>query len=209
MHPIKNSMKQRRHFVLLALVLSLATSGCDWFHRKKPNVPQQAQAPTITQPAPAPAPPPATTQQQPPEPQPGPSKPVDETTEKSKPKPKPTRPVTAKKVVPAPKQEQASATPPRIIIQEGGADAGAPQVSAVGPHTPATDQQRTTQQLLDATDNNLRGLTRALSPDEKAMVEQIRAYMSQSRDATKDGDVIRAHNLALKAHLLSDELVKP
>ena len=205
-------MNGRRHFVLLAVALALATSGCDWFHRKKPNVPQQAQAPTITQPAPAPAQPPATAQQQPPpQPQPGPSKPVDETAEKHKPRPKPAHPVTAKKVPPAPPQpaEQAAAAPPRIIIQEGGTTDNPSQVSEVGPHTPGTDQHRTTQQLLDATDNNLRGLTRALTPDEKAMVEQIRAYMQQSRDATKDGDGVRAHNLALKAHLLSDELVKP
>jgi outer membrane biosynthesis protein TonB len=201
-------MKERRHFILLALLLSLATSGCDWFHRKKPNVPQQAQAPTITQPAPAPAPPPTTAQQQPPaQPQPGPSKPVDENA--TKPKPKPTHPVAKRVVPPPPKpvEQAAAAPPPRIVIQEGGADASTPQVSTA-PHNASTDQQRTTQQLLDATDNNLRGLTRTLTPDEKAMVEQIRAYMSQSRDATKDGDVIRAHNLALKAHLLSDELIK-
>ena len=200
-------MKARRHFVLLAVVLSLATSGCDWFHRKKPNVPQQAQAPTITQPAPAPAPAPETAQQTPPQPQPGPSKPVDETA--SKPKPKPARPTTAKKPEPPKPVEQAKAQPPtRIVIQEGGVDTGTPQAPTTT-HTTTTDPQRTTQQLLDATDNNLRGLTRALSPDEKAMVEQIRAYMQQSRDASKDGDVVRAHNLALKAHLLSDELVKP
>jgi hypothetical protein len=32
--------------------------------------------------------------------------------------------------------------------------------------------------------------------------------MTQSRQATKDGDLVRAHNLALKAHLLSDDLAK-
>lgn len=208
MHPSKHNVKETRQFVLLALVLSLATSGCDWFHRKKPNVPQQGQAPTITQPAPAPAPAPSVAQQ-PPAQQPPASKPTEETAEKPKPKPKPSHPVTAKKVPPpqAKPVEQASAAPPRIVIQEGGTTAANSQVSATAPQ-PAATEQRSTQQLLDATDNNLRNLTRALSPDEKAMVEQIRAYMQQSRDATKDGDVTRAHNLALKAHLLSDELIK-
>ena len=40
------------------------------------------------------------------------------------------------------------------------------------------------------------------------MVAQIKDYMAQSRKATKDSDTVRAHNLALKARLLSDELVK-
>ena len=40
------------------------------------------------------------------------------------------------------------------------------------------------------------------------MVAQIKDYMAQSRKATADSDSVRAHNLALKARLLSDELVK-
>lgn len=103
---------------------------------------------------------------------------------------------------------QASAAPPRVVIQEGGAQPPNNQLSTAMPHSQANDHQRTTQQLLDAADANLRGLTRALTADERAMVEQIRAYMQQSRDAVKGGDLIRAHNLALKAHLLSDELAK-
>ena len=102
-----------------------------------------------------------------------------------------------------------TAPPPRVVIQEGGAHSpNNNQISTAMPHDQASDHQRTTQQLLDATDANLRGLNRALNPDERSMVEQIRAYMQQARDAVKDGDLIRAHNLALKAHLLSDELVK-
>jgi hypothetical protein len=33
--------------------------------------------------------------------------------------------------------------------------------------------------------------------------------MEQSKKAVAEGDADRAHNLALKAHLLSDELLKP
>jgi hypothetical protein len=40
------------------------------------------------------------------------------------------------------------------------------------------------------------------------MVEQIKSYVTQSRAAITDGDLVRANNLALKAHLLSDALVK-
>ena len=69
-------------------------------------------------------------------------------------------------------------------------------------------QKQTTAQLLDSTEKNLKGLNRSLSHDEKAMVNQIKSYVTQSRKATTDGDFERAYNLAVKAHLLADALVK-
>jgi hypothetical protein len=54
----------------------------------------------------------------------------------------------------------------------------------------------------------LKSITRTLDADEQATVAQIRNFMTQSRTAITDNDLVRAHNLALKAHLLSDELVK-
>jgi hypothetical protein len=194
-------MTGSRHFVLLALVLALTTSGCSWFKKKKPpTVAQQAQAPTIAAPQPAAAAPAETQPVAPP----ADTKPAETAAQKPKPKPKP----VPRRVVPAPKPvEQASAAPPpKIVIQEGGA--GQNTISTAMPHDEVTDSKRTTQQLLEATDTNLRGLTRPLNADEKAMLEQIRAYQQQARTANQDGDVTRAHNLALKAHLLSDELVK-
>jgi hypothetical protein len=38
-------------------------------------------------------------------------------------------------------------------------------------------------------------------------VGKIRSFLSQSRDASKDGDWARAQNLAQKARLLSNELI--
>lgn len=69
-------------------------------------------------------------------------------------------------------------------------------------------QKQVTEELLQSTDANLKGINRNLNSDELAMVEQVRSYMAQSRTATQDGDLIRAANLAQKAHLLSDALVK-
>jgi len=66
----------------------------------------------------------------------------------------------------------------------------------------------TTEQLLLSTDQNLAGLKRTLSPGEQDMVAQIRLFMQQSRAAIADGDMVRARNLAMKAHLLSDDLVQ-
>lgn len=206
-------MSPRHHFVALALFLALSTSGCSWFHRRKPQPVPQAQAPSATTPAENSA----ATNTPPAAPEPMPEKPAPQTTTpKPKPKPKATthakKPATAppQTVTPAKPTEQASAAPPpRIVIQEGGAaPPSGSQVTAAMPHEVATDNQRTTQQLLDATEGNLRNLRRTLTADERGIVEQIRSYMQQARNANNEGDLIRAHNLALKAHLLSDELVK-
>jgi hypothetical protein len=40
------------------------------------------------------------------------------------------------------------------------------------------------------------------------MRAQTKEFIVQSRKATTENDLVRAHNLAVKARLLSDELVK-
>ena len=50
--------------------------------------------------------------------------------------------------------------------------------------------------------------SRQLNPSQQDSVSQIRKYMEQANAAEKAGDVQRAHNLASKALLLSDDLVK-
>ena len=75
-------------------------------------------------------------------------------------------------------------------------------------HNEAAQQRQAIEQLLQSTDAALKGITRPLSTDEQATVEKIRTYMSQSRTAATDGDLLRANNLATKAHLLSDSLAK-
>ena len=48
-----------------------------------------------------------------------------------------------------------------------------------------------------------------LTANQQDMVNQIQQFMDQSKTAAEAGDLERAQNLALKAKLLSDELVKP
>ena len=186
---------------LLAAVLNLG--GCK---KKKPAVPPpQAQAPAVTPeaqpPAPAAVPPPSgePNREQPeatlPPATTAPPRPV------TKPKPKPQKNV-AKKPAPAPEK------PSRTVVEDGGTRPAGAQLSASLPQDAAIHQQFNTAQLLEATEYNLKSISRQLTSDEQAMVRHIRSYVQQSRDATKDGDVQRAYNLALKAHLLSDELVK-
>jgi outer membrane biosynthesis protein TonB len=101
----------------------------------------------------------------------------------------------------------AHSQPGKVVVQDGGEAPGAGQISAAGNDEQARSRQAV-EQLLQSTDSNLRGITRALTDEERAMVEQIHTYMAQARVASTDGDLTRANNLALKAHLLSDELVK-
>jgi outer membrane biosynthesis protein TonB len=191
--------------VLLVSVLVLG--GCK---KKKPPVPPpQAQAPTITQPPQQPeAQPPAPVASEPNRPQPQEAQPeVSAPQAATTPAPKPKRkPHTAKKATPPPPEKPAEKS--RTVVNEGGSQPATPQLSASIPQDTAVHQRFNTAQLLEATDYNLKSITRKLSSDEKAMVEHIRSYMQQSRDATKEGDTERAYNLALKAHLLSDELAK-
>jgi outer membrane biosynthesis protein TonB len=196
-----------------ALVLML--SGCP-FKKKQPPVPQQAQASTV-QPEPTPAPPapqPAETQ-----PVPAPAETQPEKTETTAEKPKPKKKPSAKKpAAPATsaqgqQQSQTPASTPtetsKLVIQEGPAPNSQGQLSAgAGLEDSSARSKQTTEQLLQSAQANLNSINRPLSPEEQAMVAQIKDYMAQSRKATKDSDTVRAHNLALKARLLSDELVK-
>ncbi len=74
----------------------------------------------------------------------------------------------------------------------------------------ASQQRYTTEQLTAATEENLKKIEgRQLDANRQQMVSQIKEFMEQSKKAIADGDPERGHNLALKAQLLSDELVKP
>jgi hypothetical protein len=67
---------------------------------------------------------------------------------------------------------------------------------------------QSTNQLLASTEQNLRSINRSLNNDEQNVLSQIRSYVAQSRAALKDQDFERAHNLAVKAHLMTDGLVR-
>jgi len=209
----KFSMDWRRTSgVLVMLALVLGASGCKLTEKKKPNIPPQAQAPTITTPVttastqPGP-PPPASVEPSRQLPTPGevasnnlPEQPAPKPEHRYPRKP-PKRTIVENTPEPATPVPTQTPPPPQQQQQQG-------QLTASVSHNDALQQKLDTQQLLDATENNLRGLTRALSSDEQVTVAHIRSYMQQAKNATTDGDYERAYNLALKARLLSDELVK-
>jgi hypothetical protein len=155
----------------------------------------------------APAQPPATTQ------------PAQDSATQPKPAPKPhhrKKPSAPNCPAAAPSstsaENSASSTPcppPKKVVRNGGSDEPPVQFSG-GTAADQAMHERSTGQLTSATEENLKKITGLqLNPSQQEMVSQIKQYMEQSKSAAADGDLDRAHNLAMKAHLLSDELVKP
>jgi hypothetical protein len=76
--------------------------------------------------------------------------------------------------------------------------------------TQTANQRDTANQMLDATEMNLKKIAgRQLAPEKQGMVDQIHQFMDQAKTAVKADDLERARTLAWKAQLLSEELVKP
>jgi hypothetical protein len=200
-----------RKFVTSLLVLALLlTEACN---KKKPALPPRSLAPTIAVELPDEIPE-------------NPEVPVPEVAQVPvepppvKTKQKKTGHPTAKKPVPPASTTTAATTPPPPA-NNGQTVAGlrTPRnpASELPPDTAIaaaltteqiTKQKETTAQIVDATENSLKNLSRQLSDEEKAMKTQIQSYLQQSRKATTDGDFERAYNLAKKAQLLADALTK-
>lgn len=99
--------------------------------------------------------------------------------------------------------------PPKKVIHNGGSDEPTIQLIGGSPAEQASNE-RSTEQLSAATQENLNKIAqRQLTPGRQEMVNQIKQFMEQSKTAVAAGDAKRGHNLAQKAHLLSQELLKP
>jgi len=107
------------------------------------------------------------------------------------------------------KKRPAKTQPGKVVVSNGGVRDNSAQLSPAMSKEQEQHNRESTSQLLATTDANLRSLAgRQLTPAQQSMVEQIHNYMSQSKAASSAGDLSRAHTLAYKAHLLSDELAK-
>ena len=200
---------------IIVFLLGLGICGCS---QKKPPVLIAPQQVPTTMPEPTPTP--EQTATQPAEQQPqqtAPQQPVasaDQTGAKPEKKPKSTHRTTAKKPATGTEKsggEVAKNTPSKIVVP---ADKSAPSQTSAGGQilpgpTPAdTGTQTSTEQLLQSAENNLSSLKRLLTRDEEIMQAQIKDFIKQSHAAIAENDLSRAHILAVKARLLSDELVK-
>jgi hypothetical protein len=200
----------RLQTVIFVFLLALAAgSGCA--HKKPVLVAPQQQPPTAApEPTPTPEPAPAqTTEPQQTEQQPAPEPAEQAKTNSVKTGSKNGQSTAAKK----PANEVARNTPGKNkrIIPADKNEPPPPAGIQISPGpTPgdAANSQASTEQLLQSAESNLNGINRQLSKDEEAMKAQIKEFISQSRKAATENDLARAHNLAVKARLLSDELVK-
>ena len=106
------------------------------------------------------------------------------------------------------------ATPPpdgpkKVVVRHGSTADPEVQFTPGMSQGQAYYQKQTTQQLLSGTEANLKTASnRQLQPTEQDSVEEIKSLMEQSKLAIVMGDLQRAHTLAYKAQLLSNELVK-
>ena len=109
-------------------------------------------------------------------------------------------------------------TPPKPVAPRRPAEASteaeqpahppAPQISPqLSPTDQATYQRKTGEDTAAAEKNLQQTSGKQLNAAQQDLVGKIRSFLSQSRDASKDGDWSRAQNLAQKARLLSDELI--
>jgi hypothetical protein len=99
--------------------------------------------------------------------------------------------------------------PPKKVVRNGGSNETAVQLVG-GATAEQAAQQRSIDELAAATNANLKKLEgRQLGSSQQDMVSQVKQFMEQSKAAVGAGDLERGQNLATKAHLLSDELVKP
>jgi len=121
----------------------------------------------------------------------------------------PSSPPAGKPPSSTPAASNSPCPPAKKIIRNGGA--AEPAVQLVGGTSgEQASSQRSTEELSTATQENLKKIEGLpLNPNQQDMVTQIKEFMEQSKAAAAAGDEDRAHDFALKAHLLSEELIKP
>jgi hypothetical protein len=99
--------------------------------------------------------------------------------------------------------------PRKVVVPEGGAREPPAQIAPGLTPEEAARERRDAEQWLTSADGQLKMLSgRMLGAQQEETVGQVRNYMVGARSALKEGDMRRANTLALKAHLLSEDLVK-
>jgi hypothetical protein len=137
-----------------------------------------------------------------------------------------TPPTEAVATPPAVPTTEAAAPPavaipqPKPVVPRKPAEASAessteqpahPVAPQIAPQLSDTDQAayfRKTEEDTKVAEQNLQQTSgKQLNAAQQDLVAKIRSFLSQSKDASKDGDWARAQNLAQKARLLSGELI--
>jgi cytoskeletal protein RodZ len=107
----------------------------------------------------------------------------------------------------APAGATAETGPTKTVVRNGSAADPTVDLSPLSQQQ-ASHQIDSINQLLAASDENLKEISgRQFNASQQDTVKQVQSYLQQAEAAKKDGDLQRAHNLAVKANLLSAELV--
>jgi hypothetical protein len=127
--------------------------------------------------------------------------------------PSPSNPAEANGSAPtgvSPGADPPPCVPTRVVVRNGGTSDGTVQLNGGNSSGEEASRRAGTNRLLASTDDELQKIgALSLDSSQQETVKQIRQYMAQARASLAVGDVDLAHNLAVKAHLLADELLKP
>ena len=97
--------------------------------------------------------------------------------------------------------------PKKVVVREGGAEEPVVKILTDLPPEEAKRQREDSENWLSSTDTRLKQLSaRSLDAGQAETVAQIEHYVQGARSALKEGDLSRAHTLALKANLLAEDL---
>jgi hypothetical protein len=108
----------------------------------------------------------------------------------------------------APAATPTGSGPTKTVVRNGSTSETTVNLSPGVSSQQTSRQMESTNQLLATSDANLKKVSgRQLNPNQQDTVKQIKSYMEQAKTAAKGGDAQRAYNLAVKANLLSAELV--
>jgi hypothetical protein len=110
-----------------------------------------------------------------------------------------------KTTTPAPAQTPAQTA--AVAAAQPSEDSPIGQLSTANDTSNTGDRHAINEQI-DASENGVNGIKRALSSDEQKTVAQIRIYISKARDALKADDLDAARTLSNKAHQLLEQLSK-
>ena len=110
----------------------------------------------------------------------------------------------------APAEPSSGTNPVQTVVPNGGTTAPIVELSPGLTPQQLTDQREKTKELMAKSDADLKKISeKQLTASQQDTVNQIKSYLEQANQAVTDGDLQRAHNLALKANLLSTELAGP
>lgn len=107
------------------------------------------------------------------------------------------------------KRRKPTSNPGKVVVRNGSTPEPSVQFSTTATPEQETHERQSTAGLLATTQANLQKLSgRQLSSSQQDTLTEIRGYMKQAKAAEDAGDLQSAQNLALKAQLLSSELVR-